>query len=337
MLHGGGGGGGGHNASSIGKLQACRASTFNPTELAALGMWLYSKATAKQAITWQRTELRKENIDNLSQTSNVGLLDLLSTGIQCDRGGFGCSSSAPPLPKWLLGYSLCGLPYYLGTYVYTSDLLHLQRQVSSARPVTQCLLAVSTPLRVQEWATLLRYHPETELLSGISQGFRVGFKATSKLRSAKTNFPSVQHHSEVVKKYLDAELALGRMLGPFDPQQLPGVHISSFGVIPKQHQVGRWRLIVDLSSPEGASVNDGIPTQLYSLKNIKVDEIAKSILRIGMGTEVAKMDIKSAYHIVPVHPGDRWLLGMRWRNQLFVDTALPFGLRSAPKNFHGYC
>ncbi len=105
-------------------------------------------------------------------------------------GGLGCSSTAPSLPKWLLGYLL---PYYLGTYIYTSDLLHLQRQVSSARPVLQCLLVVLTPLRVQKWATLLRYYPDTELvdyrLGGIRQGFWVGFKATSKLRSAKTNFP----------------------------------------------------------------------------------------------------------------------------------------------------
>ncbi len=42
------------------------------------------------------------------------------------------------------------------------------------------------------------------------------------------------------------------------------------------------------------------------------------------------MDVKSAYRNVPVHPDDRWLLGMLWEG---VDTALPFGLRSAPKIF----
>ena len=35
--------------------------------------------------------------------------------------------------------------------------------------------------------------------------------------------------------------------------------ISPFGVIPKGHTPGKWRLIVDLSSPKGGSVNDGIP------------------------------------------------------------------------------
>ena len=37
---------------------------------------------------------------------------------------------------------------------------------------------------------------------------------------------------------------------------------------------------------------------------------------------------------VPVHPMDRSLLGMRWEGALYIDTALPFGLRSAPKIFN---
>ena len=49
-----------------------------------------------------------------------------------------------------------------------------------------------------------------------------------------------------------------------------------------------------------------------------------------MGTKLAKFDIQSAYRIVPVCPSDRHLLGVVWRGELFVDTALPFGLRSAP-------
>ena len=48
---------------------------------------------------------------------------------------------------------------------------------------------------------------------------------------------------------------------------------------------------------------------------------------------LSKMDTCSAYRTVPVHPKDRWLLGMQWNRKLFVDTVLPFGLRSAPKLF----
>ena len=47
-----------------------------------------------------------------------------------------------------------------------------------------------------------------------------------------------------------------------------------------------------------------------------------------------KIDIKHAFRLLPVHPADRHLLAMRWKNQIYVDTCLPFGLRSAPKLFN---
>ena len=54
---------------------------------------------------------------------------------------------------------------------------------------------------------------------------------------------------------------------------------------------------------------------------------------LGKGALLAKLDLKKAYRMVPVHPDDRWLLGVRWQDQIFLDAALPFGLRSAPKLF----
>ena len=38
---------------------------------------------------------------------------------------------------------------------------------------------------------------------------------------------------------------------------------------------------------------------------------------------MAKVDIKSAYRIVPVNPEDRLLLGMQWKGKTFLDTRLP--------------
>ena len=57
------------------------------------------------------------------------------------------------------------------------------------------------------------------------------------------------------------------------------------------------------------------------------------MLQLGQGATMAKMDMKQAYRNIPVHPSDRYLLGMRWRDQTFIDMALPFGLRSAPLIF----
>ncbi len=46
-----------------------------------------------------------------------------------------------------------------------------------------------------------------------------------------------------------------------------------------------------------------------------------------------KMDIMQAYRQIPVHPQDRRLLGMAWDGKVYVDTTLPFSLRSAPLLF----
>ena len=62
-----------------------------------------------------------------------------------------------------------------------------------------------------------------------------------------------------------------------------------------------------------------------------MENAAAFVLQAGRGALLAKLDIKSAYQNIPIHPGDRHPLGMRWRDRVLVDTCLPFGLRSAPK------
>ena len=139
---------------------------------------------------------------------------------------------------------------------------------------------------------------------------------------------SVTEHRDVVEKYIGEEL-----LGPYDRSRFPYVHISPFGVIPKS-EPGKWRLILDLSSPVGSSVNDGIDKELCSLSYMSIDDVAARVVRLGRGALMAKFDLKSAYWNIPVHPDDRWLLGMVWEEKLFMDTALPFGLHSAPWRRH---
>jgi len=81
-------------------------------------------------------------------------------------------------------------------------------------------------------------------------------------------------------------------------------------------------------------VNDGIPKDLCILSYITIDTALEQICTIGPGTLLAKIDIKSAFRLLPVHPADRHLLAMKWKKQLYIDTCLPFGLRSAPKLFN---
>ena len=140
-------------------------------------------------------------------------------------------------------------------------------------------------------------------------------------------------HPDVVEDYLQMEIRLGRLVGPFLQHAVPNVHISRFGVIPKSHQVNKWWLIMDLSFPVDQSSNDGITKELCSLKYITIDDAVEHIVKSGPGTHLAKIDIKSAFMLLPVHVPDRYLLGVEWKWAVIADTCLPFGLRSAPNLF----
>ncbi len=148
---------------------------------------------------------------------------------------------------------------------------------------------------------------------------------------AKNNYASTAEKPEVVSKYIEEELVKGQLLeveeGNFD------IHCSPFGDIPKKSNPNKWRLILDLSYPQGGSINDGISKELAALSYVGIDEIVARIVELGRGAVMAKMDIKQAYRNVPVHPEDSLLLGMHWQGRIFVDRTLPFGLRSAPLIF----
>ena len=172
-------------------------------------------------------------------------------------------------------------------------------------------------------------------IGGITQGFRIGFLYGScPLKSSKHNLEGAFSLPDVVEDYLQAEVNLQRVAGPHPPSLLPNCQISRFRVIPKNSQPGKWRLIIDLSHPKDESVNDGISKYLCSLKYITLEDAIQQILALGPGSLLAKIDIKSAFRLLPVHPADRHLLGMKWNGEVYLDCCLPFGLRSAPRLFN---
>ena len=201
------------------------------------------------------------------------------------------------------------------------------------------LAEINTPLCSEACRACLQAHPDLSftqyILRGITQGFRVGFDRGCELKAVKKNMHSATQHPEIIDQYIQKECKAGTLVGPFQPQDIsPPVHISQFGVIPKGHQGNAWRLIVDLSAPDAKSVNDGIKPESCSLEYTKIGDAVKTLNRMGSGTLIAKVDIKSAYRIIPVHPADRHLLGMEWNGATYIDATLPFGLRSVPKIFN---
>ena len=67
-------------------------------------------------------------------------------------------------------------------------------------------------------------------------------------------------------------------------------------------------------------MNDGISMADSSLSYMSGDDVAKMVAKMGVGTLLGKMDVQSAYQIIPVHPEDHWLLGMQWQGRVCVWT-----------------
>ena len=93
---------------------------------------------------------------------------------------------------------------------------------------------------------------------------------------------SAEDTPQVVKDYLDAR---GVVLGPFMHEEIRQVQMR---VIPNASQPGKWHLIVDLSHPEGKSVNNVIDPELYLIHYVKVDDVAWRVWQLGRGTQMAK-------------------------------------------------
>ena len=101
------------------------------------------------------------------------------------------------------------------------------------------------------------------------------------LKSAAQNMSSASLQPSVIDDYLHGELAKGRIACPFSSPLLLHLHISRFGVIPKKHQPGKWRLILNLFSPDGHSVNDGIRKDPFMVQYMKVDDTIDGIMSLG--------------------------------------------------------
>ena len=123
--------------------------------------------------------------------------------------------------------------------------------------IPDVLRQIHTPLVIHEWRRQLLTHPDSMfqqyILEGLTNGFRIGFnyQALSPRSVQANNMQSASRNAAVIEERLQTEISLGRVVGPLPLEKYTFVHVSRFGVIPKNHQLGKWRMIVDLSHPKG--------------------------------------------------------------------------------------
>ena len=192
-----------------------------------------------------------------------------------------------------------------------------------------------TPLRPFILERELDNYPDRvfvrQLIDNLRRGCTIGYTGPQFTYLAP-NLHSASQQPEVIDATLRDECEAGRILGPFDQPPLPNFRTSGLGLVPKHD--GGWQIIYHLSAPFAQSINDFIDPHVYSLSYCTIDDAYKILNELGPGALMSKIDLKNAFHLIPVRPEDWNLLGICWHNKFFVDTCLPFGLRSAPYLFN---
>ena len=197
-----------------------------------------------------------------------------------------------------------------------------------------CRIPLNTNWNLQLLESLLQDYPDKGIVEWLRFGFPISRDTLPKVLPATSNHKSAIDNSKEVNEYLSKEIKKGATMGPFT--YLPfteNVGISPLATRPKKLS-NMKRIIMDLSTPGGHSVNDGINKHYYCGKEIKlqyptVDTLAKRIFDIGKSCRIFKKDLSHAFRLLPLCPGSYSYICMKWSDLYYVDKSMPMGLVSA--------
>ena len=94
--------------------------------------------------------------------------------------------------------------------------------------------------------------------------------------------------------------------------------------VPKKD--GSLRLCVDYRGLNEVTIKNRHPLPL----------ISETLDRLGQATVFSKLDLKDAYHRIPIKRGDKWKTAFCTRYGHYEYLVMPFGLTNAPTTFQAY-
>ena len=129
-------------------------------------------------------------------------------------------------------------------------------------------------------------------------------------------------HLDAVFTALAKEVSNGHTAGPFPSPRIPNLQCSPLGVVPKKD--GTWRLIMDLSSPHGSSINDYISKEDLTLHYVTFDQAPSLVECHRKDSLMAKLNFKHAFQLCPVFADNRELLGIHWQDNFYINLRFLF-------------
>lgn len=189
---------------------------------------------------------------------------------------------------------------------------------------------------LEVWKELLRGYHDAEVVEWMKYGWPVGrLPSLPDPWLASGNHASTAEFPGVIDAYIAKGVADGTILGPFQEWPFEGrCGLSPLCLVNKRNS-NKKRVILDLSSPRGHSVNDGLTKDNYlgwyfRLTYPTVDTLAHRMYLLGSDCWFYKGDLLAAFRQLILDPWDYGLIGYMWRGLLYLDCVMPMGLRIAP-------
>jgi hypothetical protein len=182
-------------------------------------------------------------------------------------------------------------------------------------------------IRLLSWANAVGCDDHRRLLAvckDLEEGADIGCRGTAREPSFSTNAASSHDFGAEVTDAVASWVQQGIVAGPFKPSEQPR-NVKINGVMCRMKPNGTARIILNLSSPRGFSVNDGITADEFPTSMSSTAKWISVLDKAGRGCTMAKVDWAAAYKHIAVRSEDLPLQYFHWLGRDFVELMLVFG------------
>jgi len=155
------------------------------------------------------------------------------------------------------------------------------------------------------------------ILSIIS-GYKIVFRQTPRQVACAHRISHCPENLQIIDNLIERLTTIGAIE---NVEPCKNQFISSVFIVPKSD--GTHRLVLNLRD-----LNNFVENSHFQMEDART---ATNLLTSDC--YMCTLDLKDAFHLIPIHPSSRKYLRFYWRDKLYQYTCLPFGLCSAPRIF----
>ena len=162
------------------------------------------------------------------------------------------------------------------------------------------------------------------VLQDLRQGAKIGCTGKFREPSKASNAPSAFEDGEKVTDAICDWVKKGFAFGPVKFEDVPA-NAKYSGIMTRAKPNGSVRIILNLSSPAGRCVNEGINPEDFPASMSSTNKWLTALNRAGRNCLICKCDWSDAYKHLSVHPEDLPLQWFAWLGRAFCELCLVFG------------